>query len=120
MDEFIDFFSIVFYFIFIVFLIVFPIAFKNDGKSNSEYNKLHRWSVISLVSGVVLMIAFGFAFLINRADRASTGTSTPADGFTIPDDCKSCEHSKKCAGGLKCLTYDLYKDLNHKDVDCSL
>ena len=38
----------------------------------------------------------------------------------VPDDCKSCEHSKKCAGGLKCLTYALYKDLNHKDVGCSL
>lgn len=38
----------------------------------------------------------------------------------VPDDCKNCEHSKKCAGGLKCLTYALYKDLNHKDVGCSL
>ena len=38
---------------------------------------------------------------------------------TTPDDCKSCEHSKKCSGGLKCLTYALYKDLNHKDVGCS-
>ena len=38
---------------------------------------------------------------------------------TIPDDCKGCEHAKKCAGGLKCLTYAIYKDLNHKDVGCS-
>ena len=39
---------------------------------------------------------------------------------TTPDDCKKCEHSKKCAGGLKCLTYAIYKDLNHKDVGCNL
>ena len=38
---------------------------------------------------------------------------------TIPDDCKKCEHSKKCSGGLKCLTYAIYKDLNHKDIGCS-
>ena len=38
---------------------------------------------------------------------------------TTPDDCKKCEHSKKCSGGLKCLTYAIYKDLNHKDVGCS-
>ena len=38
---------------------------------------------------------------------------------TTPDDCKKCEHSRKCSGGLKCLTYALYKNLNHKDVDCS-
>ena len=39
---------------------------------------------------------------------------------TIPDDCRACEYAKKCAGGLKCLTYALYKDLNHKDVGCSV
>ena len=39
---------------------------------------------------------------------------------TTPDECKKCEHAKKCAGGLKCLTYAIYKDLNHKDVGCSL
>ena len=83
MDEFVDFFSIIFYFIFIVSLIVFPIAFKNIGKSKTKYSKLHKWSVISLVFGIVLMFAFGFAFLINRADRSSVGSSTPADGFTI-------------------------------------
>lgn len=38
---------------------------------------------------------------------------------TTPDECKGCEHSKKCAGGLKCLTYAIYKDLNHKDIGCS-
>ena len=38
----------------------------------------------------------------------------------VPDDCKNCEHSKLCSGGLKCLTYALYKDFNHKDVGCNL
>ncbi len=38
----------------------------------------------------------------------------------IPDDCKNCEHSNMCHGGLKCLTYALYKDLNHKDIGCNL
>ena len=39
---------------------------------------------------------------------------------TTPDDCKSCEHSHFCKGGLKCLTYAIYGDLNHKDVGCGL
>lgn len=43
----------------------------------------------------------------------------PLQKDTTPDDCKKCEHSKKCSGGLKCLTYAIYKDLNHKDVGCS-
>ena len=38
----------------------------------------------------------------------------------IPGDCKKCEHSKLCRGGLKCLTYALYKELNHKDTGCDL
>lgn len=38
----------------------------------------------------------------------------------IPDDCKDCEHSEMCHGGLKCLTYAMYKDLNHKDYGCNL
>lgn len=37
-----------------------------------------------------------------------------------PDDCKSCEYSNLCNGGLKCLTYALYKDLNNKDIGCNL
>ena len=37
---------------------------------------------------------------------------------TTPDECKACEDSEKCSGGLKCLTYALYNDLNHKDVGC--
>lgn len=39
---------------------------------------------------------------------------------TVPDDCKKCEHSKLCAGGLKCLTYALYQDFNHKDIGCNI
>ena len=38
----------------------------------------------------------------------------------IPDDCLDCEHVKTCHGGLKCLTYAIYKDLNHKDMGCNL
>lgn len=38
----------------------------------------------------------------------------------IPDECTECEHSEMCHGGLKCLTYALYKDLNHKDIGCNL
>ena len=36
----------------------------------------------------------------------------------IPDECMECEHSEMCHGGLKCLTYALYKDLNRKDYGC--
>ncbi len=39
---------------------------------------------------------------------------------TTPDECIGCEHDKKCQGGLKCLTYALYKNLNHKDVGCEI
>lgn len=39
---------------------------------------------------------------------------------TIPDDCNDCEHAQMCHGGLKCLTYAIYKDLNHKDIGCNL
>lgn len=39
---------------------------------------------------------------------------------TTPDDCKYCDYSNFCKGGLKCLTYALYKDLNHKDIGCDL
>lgn len=38
----------------------------------------------------------------------------------IPDDCRLCEHSEMCHGGLKCLIYALYKDLNHKYIGCNL
>ena len=38
----------------------------------------------------------------------------------IPDECLSCEHSEMCHGGLKCLTYALYNDLNHKDIGCNI
>lgn len=39
---------------------------------------------------------------------------------SIPNDCNDCMHSKFCKGGLKCLTYAIYNDLNHKDVGCSI
>ena len=39
---------------------------------------------------------------------------------TIPDECRDCEASETCHGGLKCLTYALYKNLNHKDVGCNV
>lgn len=38
----------------------------------------------------------------------------------IPNDCKKCEHSETCHGGLKCLTYAIYNDLNYKDIGCNL
>ncbi len=38
---------------------------------------------------------------------------------TIPDECIDCEHAKICTGGLKCLTYALYENLNHKDPGCN-
>lgn len=38
----------------------------------------------------------------------------------VPDECSDCEHSEMCRGGLKCLTYALYKDLNHKDIGCEV
>lgn len=38
----------------------------------------------------------------------------------IPDECLECEHAEMCHGGLKCLTYATYKDLNHKDIGCDL
>lgn len=38
----------------------------------------------------------------------------------IPDECCECEHKDMCKGGLKCLTYATFGDLNHKDIGCSL
>ena len=38
----------------------------------------------------------------------------------IPDECINCEHSEVCHGGLKCLTYAMYKNLNHKYYGCNL
>lgn len=39
---------------------------------------------------------------------------------TIPEDCKKCEHSDRCRGGLKCLTYAITGSYNLKDVGCDL
>lgn len=38
----------------------------------------------------------------------------------IPDECSACEYSDLCKGGLKCLSYAIYNDLNHKDIGCNL
>ena len=38
----------------------------------------------------------------------------------IPEDCKNCEHSNSCKGGLKCLTYALTNNYKLKDVGCDL
>ena len=37
---------------------------------------------------------------------------------SLPDECKDCVYAKHCNGGLKCLTYALFKDFNHKDINC--
>ena len=39
---------------------------------------------------------------------------------TTPDECKKCEHKNTCSGGLKCLTYACFNDLNHKDIGCNI
>lgn len=36
----------------------------------------------------------------------------------IPRDCKLCDYSKDCRGGLKCLNYALKGKTNIKDIDC--
>ncbi len=38
----------------------------------------------------------------------------------IPKDCQKCEHAELCRGGLKCLTYALYKTNDKKDIGCNL
>ena len=38
----------------------------------------------------------------------------------IPSDCSNCEHSETCHGGLKCLTYAIYNDFDHKDYGCNI
>lgn len=37
----------------------------------------------------------------------------------IPEDCKECDNSETCRGGLKCLSYAVYGDWNVKDDGCS-
>lgn len=36
----------------------------------------------------------------------------------IPSGCRTCEHSKKCLGGAKCMSYALTGDYNIKDPSC--
>ena len=38
----------------------------------------------------------------------------------IPEECKDCEHSHFCRGGLKCLTYAVKGKYNLKDIGCEL
>ena len=37
----------------------------------------------------------------------------------IPKECIKCEHSEKCRGGLKCLTYAMTEKIIGKDPGCS-
>ena len=38
----------------------------------------------------------------------------------IPEECQECEFSEMCHGGLKCLTFALYNDFDHKDIGCNM
>lgn len=38
----------------------------------------------------------------------------------VPEECKKCEHDKKCRGGLKCLTYAVKKNYKEKDIGCNI
>lgn len=38
----------------------------------------------------------------------------------IPDKCSKCVYSEKCRGGLKCLSYALYKDYKQADNCCPI
>ena len=38
----------------------------------------------------------------------------------IPEDCKGCEYSGMCKGGLKCLTYAVTGSYKNKDIGCVL
>ena len=38
----------------------------------------------------------------------------------VPEECKKCEHSYMCHGGLKCLSYALYNDFQCKDIGCNI
>lgn len=37
---------------------------------------------------------------------------------SLPTECSSCRYGNICNGGLKCLTYSVYGDFNHKDINC--
>ena len=38
----------------------------------------------------------------------------------IPEDCKKCEYSETCRGGLKCLSYATCGNWNIKDIGCNI
>lgn len=70
----------------IAFLIAFVSTISQDFEMfKSKYNKLHKWSVILLVFGFISMSIFGVSVLINKINRSSSTSSSPADGFTIEE-----------------------------------
>lgn len=75
---------IIFFALFIL-IIVFSAISQKFGTSKSKYNKLHKWSVIFLVFGFISMAIFGVNVLINKVNRSSSTSSSPADGFTIEE-----------------------------------
>lgn len=40
------------------------------------------------------------------------------DIHQIPNECNNCCFKQQCRGGLKCLTYNHFKDFNHGDIHC--
>ena len=78
-----SFLPFIIFFVFFVLIIVFSTVSQKFGTSKSKYNKLHKWSVILLVFGFISMAIFGVSVLINKVNRSTSTTSSPADGFTI-------------------------------------
>ena len=71
------------FFAFFILIIVFSTVSQKFGTSKSKYNKLHKWSVILLVFGFISMAIFCVSILINKVNRSTSTSSSPADGFTI-------------------------------------
>ena len=84
-------------------------------------------AIIALTKNNYLVLIFLLIFEVFMIDTFIGGMVDKLDNKLlkelrlnkIPDDCNECEHSETCHGGLKCLTYALYKDLNHKDYGCN-
>ena len=68
----------------IVYIIV-SVFFQKFRISKSKYNKLHNCSVIFLIFGFIAMAIFGVSVLINKVNRSTSTSSSPADGFTIEE-----------------------------------
>ena len=66
-----------------IIVAVYSIISQKLGTSKSKYNKLHKWSIMLLVFGIISMAIFGVIVLINKVNRSTSTTSSPADGFTI-------------------------------------